>query len=166
MNQPAPNQPAVLFVCLGNICRSPSAEAVFRSYLAERGLSQRVRVDSAGTGAWHTGASADPRARAAGARRGWRLDHRARQVTAADLEQFDLLVAMDRDNLAALRAFDRGRRFEAKIVLLSEFLPEGAPLDVPDPYYGGAAGFETVLDLLEAACPRLLARLAPPETPP
>ena len=149
---------SVLFVCLGNICRSPSAEGVFAHYLAERGLSEVITVDSAGTGAWHIGELPDPRARQAAARRGYRLDSRARQVQPDDFVRFDLVVAMDRDNLKTLRAMDRGG--SARVCLLSDFLPPGGSVDVPDPYYGGPQGFDLVLDMLEAACPELLAALA------
>lgn len=149
----------VLFVCLGNICRSPSAEGVFRAFVAERGLGAQVEVDSAGTGVWHAGELPDPRSRQAAAKRGYRLDSRARQVEADDFQRFDLIVAMDRDNLRTLHAMRQGR---ARVCLLSEFLPPGSPPDVPDPYYGGTRGFEQVLDMIEAACEPLLAALSPP----
>jgi protein-tyrosine phosphatase len=149
----------ILFVCMGNICRSPTAEGVMRSLLRDAGLDGRVEVDSAGTGGWHAGAPPDPRATAAARARDIVLDGAARQVTQADFEDFDLLLAMDRENERDLlvRAPDEASR--AKVRLLREFDPAAAAtgdLDVPDPYYGGPRGFEHVLDLVTAACRGLL----------
>jgi protein-tyrosine phosphatase len=148
----------LLFVCMGNICRSPTAEGVMRHLLAEQGLADAVEIDSAGTGAWHAGCAPDPRAAAAARARGIVLDGAARQVAPADFERFDLVLAADRANVADLRAVAPPGT-EHRIRLLREFDPasEGAPdLDVPDPYYGGERGFEDVLDLVEAACRGLL----------
>lgn len=151
----------ICFVCMGNICRSPTAEGVMARLVAEAGLSERIALDSAGTGGWHVGELPDPRTRAAAKRRGLELVHRARQLTRADLERFDLLVVMDRDNLRNVRALAAGRPAEvAQIALLRSFdpeAPEGA--EVPDPYTGGADGFEQVLDQCERACAGLLAHL-------
>lgn len=152
----------VLFVCLGNICRSPAAEAVFRHTVRRQGLA--VDVDSAGTLDIHAGNLPDPRMRAAGARRGYDLTSIARGVTPQDLQPgvFDWVIAMDRENLANLLRLAPPQPPPAeppRIVLLSEFLDVSWPRDVPDPYYGGAEGFERVLDMLEAAMPKLLARL-------
>jgi low molecular weight protein-tyrosine phosphatase len=148
----------LLFVCMGNICRSPTAEGVMRGLLREQGLEDAVEVDSAGTGDWHVGDAPDRRATAAAQARGIMLGGAARQVTSTDFEDFDLILAADRRNLRDLRALlPPGAR--AKVHLLREFDPasEGAPdLDVPDPYYGGDDGFEHVLDLVEAACRGLL----------
>jgi protein-tyrosine phosphatase len=154
----------VLFVCMGNICRSPAAEGVLRHALAEGGLEELIEVDSAGTLSYHTGEPADPRMRRAAERRGYRLESLARKVRRDDFQHFDLLVAMDRDNHADLtdlagRAADRIASRSGQLRLLSDFLPPGSPLDVPDPYYGGGDGFERVLDMLEEACPRLLSHL-------
>lgn len=149
----------VLFVCMGNICRSPTGEAVMQHLVVERDVAHRVLVDSAGTIGYHVGAPADARMREAASRRGYRMQSRSRQVTRADLEQFDLIVAMDRDNLDDLQALDTSGQYGDKIRLLSEFLPEGSPQDVPDPYYGGDQGFECVLDMIENACPNLLDHL-------
>jgi len=143
----------ILFVCMGNICRSPTAEGVMRHLLAERGLKDEVEVQSAGTGGWHAGAPPDARSARAAAARGITLEGAARQVTRADFEDFDLLVAMDRDNLADLRAIAPAGT-EHKVRLL---LADGR--DVPDPYYGGPHGFENVLDLVETACKQLLDEL-------
>jgi protein-tyrosine phosphatase len=148
----------LLFVCMGNICRSPTAEGVMRGLLREQGLEHAVEVDSAGTGDWHAGSPPDARAAAAAAARGVTLAGAARQISAADFGDYDLVLAADRGNLRDLDALlPAGAR--AKLHLLREFDPAsaGAPdLDVPDPYYGGDAGFEHVLDLVEAACRGLL----------
>jgi len=148
---------------MGNICRSPAGEGVFRALVKERGLSNHVEIESAGTIGHHAGNSADARMRAAAQRRGYELTSRARQVTRDDLRNFDRVIAMDRanyDDLVALRseAADRVR-------MLGSFLPEASGgdsphgPDVPDPYYGGADGFETVLDMIERACPVILEKL-------
>jgi protein-tyrosine phosphatase len=153
----------VLFVCMGNICRSPTAEGVMRHILAAEGLEERLEVDSAGTGGWHVGERADARAREAAARRGIELTSVARQVQSRDFDDFDLILAADelnRRELLKISGEDPGRT--AKIRLLREFDPdareEGA-LELPDPYYGGPDGFEEVLDLVDAACRGLLREL-------
>jgi protein-tyrosine phosphatase len=154
----------VLFVCLGNICRSPTAEAVMRHHVATRGLERHVDVDSAGTGAWHTGDRPDERARAEAARRGIAMDSRARQVHVGDFEHFDLIVAMDRSNLADLRDLAATDEHRSKLRLLREFDPAAAhasDLEVPDPYYGGSDGFADVFDLVDAACRGLVDHLHP-----
>jgi protein-tyrosine phosphatase len=143
----------ILFVCMGNICRSPTAEGVMRHLLAERGLGGEIEVQSAGTGGWHAGNPPDARATAAARERGITLQGEARQVTAGDFEDFDLLVAMDRENLEELRAIAPPGT-EDKLRML---LADGR--DVPDPYYGGPRGFEAVLDLVEAASEDLLDEL-------
>ena len=130
-----------------------------RSLLREQGLEGEIEIDSAGTGGWHTGDPPDVRATAAARRRGIALDGAARQVRLSDFEEYDLLLAADRENLAHLRAIAPSEDARAKVRLLREFDPHsaGAPdLDVPDPYYGGPDGFEDVLDLVEAACRGLL----------
>ena len=146
---------SVLFVCMGNICRSPTAEGVFRHFLAEAGLQQSVVVDSAGTHAYHSGDSADARASAAAERRGYSLaDIRARKVTAEDFEKFDYVLAMDRDNLALLiEQSDASHHHKISLFLQYASTSED---EVPDPYYGGATGFEKVLDLIEDASRGLL----------
>lgn len=155
----------LLFVCLGNICRSPTAEGVMRHVVSEAGMQDRVQLDSAGTGSWHIGSTPDPRARAAASARGVDLTGEARQVRSEDFEEFDLILAMDRANLRDLRALAASEEAEEKVRLLREFDPgvvggsqsEGAEdLDVPDPYYGPGGGFEEVFDLVEAACRGLL----------
>ena len=141
----------LLFVCLGNICRSPTAEAVMRTLIAERGMQDQVEVDSAGIGAWHTGSPPDERACAAATRRGITVAGEARQVTRHDFTVFDLMLAMDASNLHDLRRLAPSGT-EHKVRLLAD-------VDVPDPYYGGADGFDRVLDLVEGACGRLLDEL-------
>jgi protein-tyrosine phosphatase len=144
----------VLFVCLGNICRSPTAAAVLRAGAARRGLT--VEVDSAGTDGWHSGEGADPRSAQHAAARGYDLSaHRARAVTGADFERFDLLLAMDRSNRARLdAACPASHRHKVRLAL--DFATEASEREVPDPYREGPRGFEHVLDLLEDDCRGLL----------
>lgn len=140
---------------MGNICRSPAGEGLLKSLIVERQLTDKVLVDSAGTIGYHAGKPADSRMREAASRRGYDLTSRSRQVTSDDLQSFDLVVAMDVDNFTDLKALPGGTDAE-NIVMLSEYLDESWPRSVPDPYYGGEAGFEYVLDMIEAACPALL----------
>ena len=155
----------LLFVCLGNICRSPAAEGVFLHLLEERNLADQFVVDSAGTGGWHVGNPADRRMQAAANRRGIQLPSRARQITLDDLNDFDLVLTMDDANLMAVQglAQEAGRRATASIKPMLSFVRNYSETEVPDPYYGGDAGFEHVLDLLEDACGNLLDQLSPPE---
>jgi protein-tyrosine phosphatase len=146
----------ILFVCLGNICRSPTAEAVFRQLATERGLSGRLEIDSAGTGDWHIGQPPDPRATEAAARNGIELTGTARQVRPSDINEFDLVVAMDSSNHADLVAMADGA-FE-HIVLLREPASEDSP-DVPDPYFGGEDGFDEALAIIRRNCQALLDRV-------
>ena len=148
---------SVLFVCMGNICRSPTAEGVFRKFIADAGLAETVHADSAGTHAYHVGEGPDSRARAAAERRGYSLEGiRARRVTDMDFEGFDFILAMDEDNLLQLRDGADESHHE-KIALLLDFAESNSLREVPDPYYGGTAGFERVLDLVEDASRGLLA---------
>jgi len=160
--EPGPNQRAtrVLFVCLGNICRSPAAEAVFLDLLEQKGTSHHFEVDSAGTGSWHVGCLADARMRNAAARRGLQLTSRARQLDPADLHRFDLIVTMDHHNLAAVKDMAHRSGGGARITSMANFSQHHRIEDVPDPYEGGPEGFELVLDLLEDACAGLLASLS------
>lgn len=146
----------ICFVCLGNICRSPTAHGVMEKLVADAGLSGAIVIDSAGTGAWHAGELPDPRSREAALLRGYDLSHRARQFVSGDLERFDLVLAMDHSNLRHLQNLARGRG-EPRIELLRAFDP-GAPAgaEVPDPYSGGRDGFELVLDICERACAGVL----------
>jgi protein-tyrosine phosphatase len=156
----------LLFVCLGNICRSPTAEGVMRKLVHDAGLGERIEVDSAGTGSWHVGEPPDARATRAARHRGIALDSVARQVSPRDFEEFDLVLAMDGENLRNLHRLARDEAARAKVRLLREFDPAAeGELDVPDPYYGGAGGFEKVLDLVHAACAALLEQLQAPTDP-
>jgi protein-tyrosine phosphatase len=150
----------ILFVCMGNICRSPTAEGVMRRLLEDAGLGDRVEVESAGTGAWHVGEPPDERATLAARRRGVTLEGAARQIRPSDFRSFDLLIALDRANLRELLAIAPDEEAAEKVRLLREFDPAaGGDLDVPDPYFGGDRGFETVLDMVEAACRGLIDEL-------
>ena len=147
----------VLFVCLGNICRSPSAEGVFLAELKKCGLSDNYLVDSAGTGGWHVGEMADSRMRKHALKRGYDLVSRARQVKLSDFDEFDVILAMDQSNLNHLDTLREDSTGEAKCMLMTDFCREFSGVqEVPDPYYGGEEGFERVLDLLEDACSELL----------
>jgi low molecular weight protein-tyrosine phosphatase len=148
----------ILFVCMGNICRSPTAEGVMRRLLEDEGLD--VEIDSAGTGGWHAGEPPDQRATLAARRRGITLEGAARQIRPDDFRRFDLLIALDRANLRELLAVAPDEEAAEKVRLLREFDPAaGGDLDVPDPYYGGDRGFETVLDMVERACRGLIDEL-------
>ncbi len=149
----------VLFVCLGNICRSPSAEAVMKSLIDQRNLSSRVSCDSAGTYGGHAGEPADARMRKHAALRGYDLTSRSRQITPSDLKEFDLIVGMDSQNIRDIKRLDREGAYSEKIVKMTDFCSRSADSEVPDPYYGGAAGFEHVLDLLEDSCEGLLSKV-------
>jgi protein-tyrosine phosphatase len=151
----------VLFVCMGNICRSPTAEGVFRKLLDAHGLAGRVAVDSAGTHAYHVGEPPDARSQAAARQRGIELDaQRARQVEIDDFATFDHILAMDSDNLALLE-MRCPLAHRHKLALLLDYAPGAGRRDVPDPYYGGGQGFEEVLDLVTAAGEGLLESLRP-----
>ena len=150
---------SVLFVCLGNICRSPLAEGVFLHLVEEAGLSQRFEIDSAGTGAWHVGERPDARAEMVANQHGVSLDSRARQVTDDDLSRFDYVIAMDRENLRNLERMADASGSASEIRLLREFDPESVGDEVPDPYYGGASGFENVYEMVHRSCQTLLSRL-------
>jgi protein-tyrosine phosphatase len=149
----------ILFICMGNICRSPTAEAVFRDIVRREGQGLKLRIDSAGTHAYHVGEPPDSRAIQAAHRRGVAMaDLRARVVTREDFLHFDLLLAMDSDNAThLLRLAPAGQRDRVRLFL--DYAPQAGVTDVPDPYYGGEAGFEQVLDLVEEAARGLLAAL-------
>jgi protein-tyrosine phosphatase len=149
----------ILFVCLGNICRSPTAEGVMRALVCDAGLQERIELDSAGTGDWHVDEAPDTRATAAARERGVELEGRARQVEREDFAEFDLIVAMDRSNLAELRRI-APEDARAKLALLRDFDPGAdGEADVPDPYHGGSRGFDDVFDLVHRSCAALLAEL-------
>jgi protein-tyrosine phosphatase len=164
---PPPRDPAgpyrICVVCLGNICRSPMGERVLAAKIAEAGLAAKVVVDSAGTGDWHLGETMDDRARAELARRGLRGDgHEARQIQPDWLDGYDLLLAMDRSNLAALRAMARGRpELAGRLAMLRAFdTTATAGAEVPDPYCGGPEDYAEVFDLVDAAVKGLVSQLA------
>jgi protein-tyrosine phosphatase len=145
----------ILFVCLGNICRSPTAEGVMRGLIADARLGDEIEVESAGTGNWHVGDSPDPRSIAAAAERGVELTGAARQVDRPDFEGFDLLIAMDRSNRDALLRLAPDDDARDKVRLLRAYGDAGE-LDVPDPYYGGEDGFAEVVEIVERCCRALL----------
>ncbi|MEW6446363.1 MAG: low molecular weight protein-tyrosine-phosphatase [Pseudomonadota bacterium] len=147
---------SVLFVCMGNICRSPTAEGVFVRMVREAGLMERIRIDSAGTHAYHIGNPPDPRSQQAALRRGYDLSPlRARKVAPTDFSAFDYVLAMDEDNLSILRGL-MPTEARAHVGLFMGFAPDYGVREVPDPYYGGERGFEQVLDMVEAAATGLL----------
>jgi protein-tyrosine phosphatase len=144
---------------MGNICRSPAAEAIFKDYVAKAGLLDRIHIDSAGTIGFHSGHPADRRMRSAGGNRGYSLDSISRQVQAEDFNRFAHIIAMDLENLDNLKTLDDRFQGSAKISLMCDYAANHGVREVPDPYYGGARGFETVLDILEDACGGLLEEL-------
>lgn len=146
----------LLFVCLGNICRSPSAENIMNYLIQERGLEGKVVCDSAGTSSYHIGASPDRRMQAAASRRGIQLIGQARQFEVCDFETFDLILAMDRSNYRDILQLDRDNLYKDKVRLMCDFATQHRDREVPDPYYGGEAGFDHVIDLLLDACEGLL----------
>ena len=150
----------ICFVCLGNICRSPTAEGSMRMLLMDSALEKRIEVDSAGTEAYHAGEPADERSAATALERGIRLTSIGRQFTAADFERFDYVIAMDRENMETLRARAPDPESTRKVTLLRSYDPDrGDETDVPDPYYGGPGGFDHVFDICESACAGLLAHI-------
>jgi protein-tyrosine phosphatase len=157
----SPTRVRLSFVCLGNICRSPTAEAVMRHLVKQAGLQDQVFIDSAGTGDWHIGEGRDPRSCEVGRRRGIPLTGAARQFRPPDFERFDYVLAMDRQNRAALLRLAPDQAARDKVHLLRSFDPafENDDDEVPDPYFGGAQGFDHVFDICEAACRGLLAEL-------
>jgi protein-tyrosine phosphatase len=150
----------ISFVCMGNICRSPTAEAIMRHLVREAGLQDRIEIDSAGTGSWHVGEDRDRRSRAVAKRRGMPIEGPARQFQPDDFQRFDLVLALDDENARDLRGLAPNHEARAKVHLLREFdptAPDGA--SVPDPYYGGPQGFEEVFDICLSACRGLLDHL-------
>ena len=149
----------LLFVCLGNICRSPAAENIMNHLIEQEGLSDRFICDSAGTGGWHVGALPDGRMRAAAKSRGMNFVGSARQFKAIDLREFDLILAMDRDNYQNILALDPQGKFTDKVKMMCDYCQTYTDKEVPDPYYGGGDGFNYVIDLLFDACDGLLKSL-------
>lgn len=149
----------ILFVCLGNICRSPAAEGLFRAIIEKKGLENQFVVDSAGTYSGHRGELPDRRMRNAASKRGYQLTHRSRPVSSLDFLEFDLIVAMDDNNYSDLMHLAPSVEDSRKIVRMADYFTNSTMTYVPDPYYMGSEGFELVLDLLEDACEELLARI-------
>ena len=148
----------ILFVCLGNICRSPAAEAIFIQKIKDRDLENLFVVDSAGTGGWHVGNLADPRMREAALSRGIELKSRSRKIDTKDLYEFDHILVMDKDNLTAVKSLinDDAHLINSKIKLILSYSKKSQFDEVPDPYFGGQNGFEEVLDLLDEAINELI----------
>ena len=149
---------SVLFVCLGNICRSPMAEGLFIHMVEEAGLSDKIRIDSCGTGAWHTGERADRRMRETAAKHGVNLPSRARQIHYTDFVKFDYIIPMDSSNLRDVERLAREMpEGGAQIIKMRYFDADAPNADVPDPYYGGRSGFDDVYEMLQRSCSALLA---------
>jgi protein-tyrosine phosphatase len=146
----------LLFVCLGNICRSPAAEGVMLALIAKSGLAEHISVDSAGIGGWHAGDLPDKRMRQHAAKRGYSLDSRARQVRTADFSEFDFILVMDRQNLRDIKDFAPDAASMKRVRMFCDFLHDRKETEVPDPYYDGPDGFELVLDIVENGCAGLL----------
>lgn len=149
----------IVFVCLGNICRSPTAEGVFQHLVNERGLQSYFYVDSAGTSAYHIGETANSRSRDTASKHGIELKSRARRFEAEDLEEFDLIVAMDSQNLKDIKQLDTKGTIDAKVVSMRDYDPRPGDGNVPDPYYGGIDGFKNVFEIVKRSCETLLDEL-------
>ncbi|OPZ27971.1 MAG: Low molecular weight protein-tyrosine-phosphatase YfkJ [Bacteroidetes bacterium ADurb.BinA174] len=150
----------VLFVCLGNICRSPAAEGIFKKMVADNELEDKIYMDSAGTSGWHEGELPDDRMRMHGQRRGYDFCSRSRKFKYRDFELFDYIIVMDDDNYRNVKKLAKNEEDVAKIHLITDFSDKYSHPHVPDPYYGGSSGFELVMDLLEDACENLLNKIA------
>lgn len=154
------NKPtSILFVCLGNICRSPAAEAIFNALIEQQGLKDHYLVDSAGMGGWHAGQRSDRRMISHATARGLRMDHLARQVKVSDFERFDIILAMDDSNYDELQALAPTVASSLKIHRMVAYSQRYTADHIPDPYYSGSEGFELVLDLLEDSCEGLLSQI-------
>lgn len=149
----------VLFVCLGNICRSPAAEGIFKKMVRKQGLSNKIEVDSAGTAGYHVGELPDARMRQHGTLRGYRFDSLSRKFTARDFDRFDIILAMDDSNYDNILRLAPDVESEAKVFRMMDFSKKYENDHVPDPYYSGAEGFELVLDLLEDSCDGLIEKV-------
>ena len=149
----------LLFVCLGNICRSPSAENIMNHLIQEAGLADKIICDSAGTSSYHIGAPPDRRMSSAAAKRGITLKGNARKLKVSDLVDFDLILAMDRENYRDILYLDREGKYEDKVALICQFAKNHSEKEVPDPYYGGQEGFDKVINLLLDSCAGLLEQI-------
>lgn len=150
---------SILFVCLGNICRSPMAEAIMRRLVEEAGVKSLFHIDSAGLISYHEGEGADPRMKSHAYRHGYRLTHISRPVRPSDFDNFDLIIGMDDSNYDKLRRLAPTLEAEAKVQRMTDYCTQHVIDHVPDPYYGGAQGFENVIKILEDACAGLLGKL-------
>lgn len=151
----------LVFVCLGNICRSPTAEGLFIHKVNQAGLENYFYIDSAGTAAYHVGESANSKSQATANKHGVHLPSKARKFDYADFEEFDLILAMDSENLSNIRELDRKNKFSEKIKMMREFDPDPGNGEVPDPYYGGQEGFENVFRVLDRSTEALIQELKP-----
>lgn len=150
----------ILFVCLGNICRSPAAEGIMKSLVNDRGLEDFYLIDSAGIGSWHVGQLPDSRMRRHGSGHGYKFDSRARQISASDFDDFDYIIVMDNENYRAVKSLAGRSGDMSKVYMMADFLvshPDNH--SIPDPYYGGDRDFELVIELLEDACAELLDKI-------
>lgn len=154
------DQKKILFVCLGNICRSPAAEGIFQQMVCKANLQQHFVVDSAAIGPWHIGDLPDSRMRRCGEKHGYNFCSRARQLEAGDFRKFDYIIGMDHENLKAIEAKAPSEEHKKKVLLMANFLKHHDNKTIPDPYYGGERDFELVIELLEDACAELLRWLA------
>lgn len=154
------NRFKICFVCLGNICRSPTAEGIFQHLINERGLEDFFEVDSAGTSAYHVGESANSKSQRTANEHGITLHSKARQFESSDLDYFDLILSMDNENLNNVRRMANGNQTE-KIARMRDFDPDPGNGEVPDPYYGGSEGFENVFQIVKRSCQQLLGELEP-----
>ena len=158
--EPAEEKKKILFVCTGNICRSPSAEAVFKGMIKKKGLEGRFIVDSAGTSGWHAGEPADRRMQQHASKRGYSLTSISRRFDQkADFDRFDLIIGMDDDHISVLKSLARNETDLVRIKKMTDFSKEWSYTEIPDPYYGGEEGFELVLDLLEDSCEGLIEKI-------
>jgi protein-tyrosine phosphatase len=146
----------LLFICMGNICRSPTAEGIMETLISDAGLQDKIVCDSAGTLSYHEGSPPDRRMTTAAAKAGYTLQGRSRPITVGDLKEFDLILTMDNDNLEGVRHLDRSGQYRDKIIPICNFAPDQPQKEVPDPYYGGTDGFHQVVRLLETTCKGLL----------
>ncbi|MCC5913408.1 MAG: low molecular weight phosphotyrosine protein phosphatase [Balneolaceae bacterium] len=150
----------IVFVCLGNICRSPTAEGIMQHLVNERGLQSYFYIDSAGTSAYHIGEPANSKSQQTANRHGVKLHSRARRFEAADLEEFDLIFAMDHENYSNIKELDKNGKYTDKVLMMRKFDPQPDDKNVPDPYYGGMDGFEHVYEVLRRSCEKLLDELS------
>ncbi len=155
------NPYALLFVCLGNICRSPTAEGIMQHLVKEQGYSDYFYIDSAGTAAYHIGEPANSKSQTTANKHGVQLHSRGRQFVEADFNSFDLILAMDIENFKNVRSLDNGNDYSRKVFMMRSFDPDPGDLNVPDPYYGGMDGFELVYKVLHRSCENLLTKLTP-----